>query len=259
MDAFNLIFGIIMIGSFIALIIVAKKKKSKQNAQGIAVLLAAIVVIAGISIAVHNLFYDTNSKYKQIENGYAKSIAYVLGQNIAERFPKSKILVIVSPNYQKKSEQKAMIATLQEGMGSKMSKVSIEPLKIKVGPNSRLSDVMHAKDFNLLIKKNKPNIVISLVGLPMDFPKLKIWEQFEDNPEKATKLAIINGSVSKLYQPIKSGVIVAVVRYNPDVLVDKDDVYPGDYKKAFAKRYLLITPENVDNIRKKFGKKIFIK
>ena len=259
MDAFNLIFGLIMIGAFIGLIIVAKKQKTQHNAQMAAVIFAGVVLVCGVAISVHNLFYDKNAKYEGIENGYAESTAYIMGEELAKRFPGAKLLVIVEPDYQNNKTMLGMVNALKKGLGSKMTKVDVEPLKVKIPPTYTLLSVMKAKDFNSIIKAKKPSIVLTLVGLPNDFQKLDIWKMYEDEPEKAPKLAVINGSISDLYPVIKEGVVVAAVRYKPDVFVDENDVCPADYKKAFDKRYLMITPKNVDQIKKKYGSKIFRK
>ena len=61
MDAFNLIFGLIMIGAFVGLIVSAKKHNN-NNAKMVAVILAGVVVVSGILIAAHSLWHDKNAK-----------------------------------------------------------------------------------------------------------------------------------------------------------------------------------------------------
>jgi len=257
MDGFNLIFGLIMIASFIGLMISAKKHHNSESAKKLAFIFAGVVLVTGISIAVHNLFYDKSAKFAKIENGYVRSIAFVLGEDLAKRFPKAKVLVIVGPNYKQDHNQLTMIDGLKDGMNSKMTKIDVHPLRVKIPKNYKLSDSMKAKDFNALVKISRPSVIVSLVGLPDDFQKLKIWAMYEEKPEKTPKLAIINGDISRLFSAIKTGIVAAVVRYKPDVFVDENDFCPSDYKKAFEKRYLLITPKNVEKIKKKYGKKIF--
>lgn len=257
MDLFTVIFGVIMFAAFIGLIISAKKHHEK--AKGIAIILALVVVVCGITIAVHQIFGDKKAKFVKIENGYTVSIGYTMGKYLAKVKPKSKVLVIVSPKYETESNQQILIQSLKNGLGDSMMKVEVQPLKTKLPPGTLLIRKMKAKDFNALEKIYKPTLIVTLVGLPVDFDKLKIWEEAIEDPKRAPKLAIINGSLSDLYKPIKTGVVIAAVRYKPSLIVDENDVCPSDLDKAFEKRYLLITPENVDKIDKIYKNKIFKK
>ena len=136
-------------------------------------------------------------------------------------------------------------------------KIEVQPLKIKLAPDDSIVKKMKAKDFNALEKQYKPTLIVTLVGLPRDISNLKIWEETTDDPKRAPKLAVINGDVSNLYKAIKSGTVIAATRYKPAVIVDEHDVCPSDLAKAFEKRYLLITPETVDKIKKQYKNKIF--
>jgi hypothetical protein len=259
MDGFTMFFGVVMLGAFVMLIMSAKKKDTNSSAKGLAILMAITVVICGIVIAVHQMYSDKNAKFVQIEDSYSVSIGYAMGKHLAEKKPKSKVLVIVAPNYQEDKTQQALLKGLKEGLGDSMMKIDVRPLKINLPQGYSLVKVMKAKDFNALEKKEKPTLIVTLVGLPRDLSGLKIWDEVTDDPKRAPRLAVINGAISKLYKAIKSGVIVAAVRYNPNVIVDENDVCPSDYDAAFKKRYLLITTENIDKIEKEFKNKIFKK
>ena len=259
MDFFTMFFGVVMIGSFVGLIISSKKQATNHNAKGIAIILAIVVIVCGVSIGVHQIFSDKNAKFVQIENGYISSIGYTMGKYLAKAKPKSKVLVIVSPRYETDKNQQALIQSLKKGLGDSMMKINVQPLKIKLAPGASLVKKMKAKDFNALEKTYKPTLIVTLVGLPRDLGELKIWEETTDDPKRAPKLAVINGSLSNLYKAIKSETIIAAVRYKPSVIVDENDVCPSDLDKAFPKRYLLITPKNVDKIKKQYKNKIFKK
>ena len=259
MDLFTMIFGVVMLGAFVGLIISAKKQNTNQNAKGIAIILAIVVIVCGLSIGLHQIFRDKNSRFFKIENSYTASIGHSVGEYLAKTSPKSKVLVIVSPRYKSDKNQQVLINSLKQGLGDSMMKVEVKPLKIKLPSGASLMKKMRAKDFNVLEKIYKPTIIVTLVGLPHDIADLKIWEEALEDPKRAPKLVVVNGSVSHLYKAIKAGTIIAAVRYNPTVIVDENDVCPSDLGKAFAKRYLLITPKNVDKIDKTFKNKIFMK
>jgi hypothetical protein len=117
---------------------------------------------------------------------------------------------------------------------------------------------MRAEDFDALIQRHPDcSLIISFIGLPMDVDQMEFWhteeksEEKPDVPEKP-KIAIINGDVYKLKNAISAGMVVAAVTYSPQAKFDETSA-PSNPKTAFDKRYLLITPENVEAISEQFG------
>jgi len=109
------------------------------------------------------------------------------------------------------------------------------------------------KIFDSLIKKHAKecDMVISTIGLPQQYGKLKFWKM-----SKRPKLVLAGGSVYELKQLFAGKYIAAAVTYNPDA-VYKDEAPPSDVTKAFDQRYLLITPENLSTVLQKYGNKLF--
>ena len=115
-----------------------------------------------------------------------------------------------------------------------------------------VEEYMNAKYFNQLFDENKDvDVFVMTLSLPYDpsqMAKIKLWNQ--KNPPK---LVLINADVNFLGAEIKKGTIAGAVVMRPDLKQeDFEKNAPKDLKAAFEARYLLITPENVDMIAKKY-------
>jgi len=86
-----------------------------------------------------------------------------------------------------------------------------------------------------------------LTGLPYDVENLTLWN-ISDPP----KLAIIGpGSLHKLKNAIVQNYVAGVVTYRPRYDFEDRSV-PKDLDEAFNKRFLLITPSNIDQIARQY-------
>jgi hypothetical protein len=110
-----------------------------------------------------------------------------------------------------------------------------------------LQEVMTAKDFDATIKKHPGvNMIVSLIGLPRDRRKMKLWKE-KDRPK-----VVIIGAYGNLAGMIKAGYISAVTISKPKA--DYEAAYPGSPEEAFKLRYILVTSKNIDEINKKYKK-----
>jgi hypothetical protein len=92
-------------------------------------------------------------------------------------------------------------------------------------------------------------MIVTFIGLPRDFTNMEIW--YGEDEAKKLKVAVINGEVYQLGPGISAGQIVAAVTYNPKAKFDESKA-PSDPQAAFDKRYLMITPENVEQIAQEY-------
>ena len=133
--------------------------------------------------------------------------------------------------------------------------VSVKGLPYDVPENDTgmmVEEYMNAKYFNQLFDENKDvDVFVMTLSLPYDpsqMAKIKLWNQ--KNPPK---LVLINADVNFLGAEIKKGTIAGAVVMRPDLKQeDFEKNAPKDLKAAFEARYLLITPENIDAIAKKY-------
>ena len=261
---FNIVIGVIMGGCFIGMIICAKKQHVNALAKPAAIVLLLGVVICTVMILMRNMSDGDTAGLIANELKFAKASSYILAKKIAEIKPGAKVLVIIAEENENNKRQKVILDGLTEGFGSAITQVAVKAPTIKGLKGQKreemmmpITEMIKADDINKLILKNKArNFIISLIGLPMDMGNLKIWSQFAEDPKKAPRISIMNGDISMLYKPIKQGLIPAVVTHNPDA-VYSEDAAPSDMQEAFNKRYILITTKNVDEIKKKYGDKVF--
>ena len=111
-----------------------------------------------------------------------------------------------------------------------------------------LRDSMKAVNFDAMLKRHPDcNLIVSLLGLPMDVENMEIW-YVEETPETPKpKIALMDANIYNLKAAIQSGTVIATVTYSPSAKYDESKA-PEDPQQAFDKRFLLITPENVEAI-----------
>lgn len=68
----------------------------------------------------------------------------------------------------------------------------------------------------------------------------------------APKVVLTSGSVYEYYRHIKNGVVVAAVAHNPNA--DYQEKPAKKVDEAFNQRYVLVTPDNVDEVAEKYPK-----
>ncbi len=92
------------------------------------------------------------------------------------------------------------------------------------------------------------DLLIAISELPMDIFAANFWRQSD-----APKVVLTRGSVSEYYGAIKADAVVAAIAYHPNADYEQKKP-PKDVDEAFAQRYLLITPENVDELDAEYPK-----
>jgi hypothetical protein len=193
---------------------------------------------------------------------YNYACGETLGGHLAEKFDGSRVIILVMPESNTglpNDLQDSMLAGLKKGMGSSLEVVSTIPLKpsedylakMKAGEESG-DDAIAAENMEFLEYEMMSydmwfdaaylsdllaehagtfDVLISTIGLPMDFAESKLADQtgFPD-------LAVLNApmyGLKELYKP------------NSEGWKGGEDV-PEDTATAFAKRYVLLTPDNVE-------------
>jgi hypothetical protein len=249
-----------MVLALVGMVACAKKQRTNPGAQPVAIGLLVVVVICGITILFKTGTLGQGETQRLIENElkYAQSQAYVLGKYLKETYPEATVLIVADRNYEKSNRQQKLIDGLQEGLGGASTPVTIDTLEIPkdkkgMAPEEMdmmpLEEIMTAKEFDALVKKHPhSNLIISMIGLPRDADKMKLWKKEES---KRPKIALLNGDIHNLGRAIKAGFIVAAVSYKPGVKFTEDPC-PEDPEKAFEERYIIITPKNIEAIAKKY-------
>jgi len=263
------------IGMFFGL---AKQKQGKLWGRPMAVVCAIVALLCALSHIVSSRSPSMATVLDR-EMGYQKISGQKLGMLLAEKHNGAKAIIIVQPSLSKDaaSRPNAVVEGIKEGLGSKVTVVAEvaptipesakkqfmtempPPPGQEGGPGAPGGDPAEvvppmefwftAELFDALVAKYKGQIdmVITTIGLPQEPGAMTFW-----NLQPRPKLAITGGSVYKLKKAIKSGAVVAAVTYNPKAVYDEKPP-PSDLDKAFDKRFLLITPENLDKIAAEYG------
>lgn len=250
---------VLMVFSFLGMLYCAKKQKVYAYAQPIAITLLVVILCCMVIILTKTMGSGDIARIIENEITYAKAGAFVMGQRIAEKYPKRTALVIASKDWEQNRRTTEIIDALKKGMGDKVTIKKIDypkvpPPKIK-DPSMpeedmlyMMEDMVQAEHYNELIDENKDcNLLIFLAPLPNDMVNMNIWEM---NKEQRPMVALLFSDAFSLQRAIKAGYIICL-SYKPGVKFDEEDP-PSDPKAAFDKRYIIISPENVDEIAKEF-------
>ena len=252
---FNIVVGVIMGVAFVGMIACVKKQHTSSAAKPAAVGLLVTVVVCAIAMLVHNMFGGETKEALDAEVEYSASTTYTLAKHLSHFMPGAKVLVVTGKLYKKNVFQQAKIKALKEGFSPAITDVVFDVPPVKKLGEGAIADSMTAADMDKLFAKHKDrNLIVTLIGLPFDMPRMKIWNQFLKDKGKTPKLAILSGNVSTLGAFIQSGLIVGVVVTNPQYRYTEDMPVPKNYEEAFKERYLLITPNNVAKVSKKYPK-----
>lgn len=203
------------------------------------------------------------------EKVYQRTQAIVLGKALSREIKKkSKCLVIHhSVSKEHKRDIDDLVLSFKKGLGENVSELKAVPLK-EVDFDDILAEAMEentAEDFNRVLKANKGyDVVICMVPLPFsedELYKMDLFKMIED-PEKPgffikdPKISypifgIYNGYIGNLESLFQENFIHAMTLWSPDPEID-DLPVPKDINKAFDKRYLTVTPDNIEEIKKKY-------
>lgn len=227
------------------------KDKKKQGGHSKIGAFCSIGIILFATVLMFSKFVftaKTVDDFRTEENHFAKASALMLGEIFAKKCPNSKALIIVRKGYEKNRRKDALLDALEDGFGDKIEIKKIVFIDEGMPENSADGDIMKAVNFDKILEANQDcEVVISTIGLPLDVDNMKIWDKkIKDRP----KIGLLNVYVPVVRNAIKAEYISAAVISRPKAVIDGKKL-PEDLKKVFDLRYLMITPENVDDINVK--------
>jgi hypothetical protein len=273
---FYIVVGLVMAVSFIGMIICSKKQAEFPVAKLASFVLLGIVLVCALTILIKSMGSGETKQLIANEMYYARASAEVLGRKLAAAHPGAKALVIVEDKKITNEHLKNRLEALKLGLGTAVTVVDVDSPDLNLGkvPPEGIDDLagdpgapappappqdmmmmmpiqemMLAIHFDDMITRHPEcSLIISFIGLPRDVGDMAIWGL---DPETRPKLALLQGEVHALKNAITSGAISAAVAYRPDAKFD-EAAPPKDIQEAFDKRYILITPENLEEIEAKY-------
>lgn len=106
-----------------------------------------------------------------------------------------------------------------------------------------IEDMYNPENYNKALKPylKKADVIVVLTQLPYQVERLSLWDM-----ASPPKLALMPGSrLYELKKAIAKGYIVGAITFKPGGDY-RDLKVPGDLEEAFDKRYVLVTPDNVE-------------
>ncbi len=270
MGGFDLSLGFIvmlalMVASLAGLLVCAVKQKKNPDApvrfgpialqpQVAAIGFIVVIICCAGWVLAKKLGTGDTQKLISNEMTYSRSRAVVLGQELAKKFPNAQALVIVSDkDYEKNKFVSNLVEGLNAGIAGKLKIEAVDTPDLPKSENPEMQMQMpmemmfKAEHFDALVEKYPScNLIISLMGLPMDFQAITLWTKEEGRPN----VALLDGDVEMLKDAISDGLISFLVAYKPGVKFTEKPA-PKDPKAAFDERYQLVTPENIESITNK--------
>lgn len=228
--------------------------------------LAGLFGISALLLAMFKIMFDLSGcaqsgRQEEVldkELSYANATYQYLGTYLERNHPNQRILLIANPTSpnNKFTEKRLDIikSGLETGFGGQMSGVQIERLEMPetamAGAPMMFENLFTAEIFDKIVEKHKGRVdmIISLVGLPMDLRDMSFWNLDKD---ERPKLVVTNGAIYELKNAIAQGFVTAAVYYNPDLPYNFKDPVPEDVEEAFKKRYVLIDGDNIEEFAAK--------
>jgi hypothetical protein len=192
-----------------------------------------------------------------------------LAEHLARTQPAKRALIISNPFIRQPNTAKATVEMEQAGLRGlragfgksvTVAAVAFPELKPEARDNPRalltdvetttpLSYLLAPDAFDNLAKQNPDcELIISLIGLPAELSRCESWRT-PGPPRFALLLPDLRiiGDEAAVKNAMKSGKLLAFVLAKPDA-PDASASLSSDFSAEFEKRFLLVTPENVDQI-----------
>ncbi len=262
-----LLWAIIIVGAAGMIVGLVKDKAGASWGRPVAIAGIAVVLVGVILYAVRSMGGSKNTEgLLDREAAFQRAAGKKLGLYLAEKYPGAKVVILgdakvggapprVSP----------LVEGFKEAVGTKMTVVAevnpdIPAEKAKgfmaempqegPAPGEEGAHMMPPLEFwytakvfdDLIGKQSGYDILVTTIGLPQDAGKSRVLKD-----KSRPKIAILNGTIYDLRAAFTPDMIVAAVTYNPKAVYD-DKPVPKNVDDAFNKRYLLVTPENLQQV-----------
>lgn len=234
-------------------------RRGDPRGNAVAVLAAVVGMTAALGYSL-GLFSDPPPVHER-ERNYEHIAGERVGLYVAEQKPDARVVVIAPfEHYTYEPRRQALLAGLTEGLGEQVT--VIETVEPPLPPDVRAAyeaygegegdeqfppiDAWFTVDsFDALLAEHAgdADVIISLAGLPTGAEKLAFWDR-ADRPALVT----VFGPSLLLAHRIASGDILAAVK---DRLSARHSLETpsDDVVTAFNRRFVLVTADNLDEVR----------
>lgn len=264
----TLLYMVMVLGAIGMVVGLVKDKAGTPWGRPVSLGGIVVVLLAVILIAVAKMTGGANTQQVvDREVAFQKAAGKKLGTYLAEKYAGAKMLILSEPKMGNPSgKTNPLIDGFKEGVGTKLTLVaeispevpadkakafSAEmPMEGPSGAGEGAGPMMPPLDYwytakifdELIGKQTGFDMIVTTIGLPNDAGKSRILKD-----KARPKIAVLNGTIYDLKAAIKPDMIVGAVTYNPKAIYD-DKPVPKDLDEAFNKRYLLVTPETLQQV-----------
>lgn len=233
--------------------------------------LAAILGAGVISGALALLWAEGTGRTDQVEfarivreESYYRQLGmFRFGQYLAACYPGATAVLVtaVPEGLPDTAPEMAAVAMFKAGLGQQITLVATRNYPPEedartldfaqaAEPGSLHVAVAHlapsSRDWEIMLtsaRYARPNLVISLAGLPLDIASISWWQR--PAGERPTVAVAGCPMISSLYDEVASGRINVLLHANPPSLADMRRPFPLPPEEAFASRWRLFTPANL--------------
>lgn len=235
--------------------------------------LTIVCVILTLLLAAVTMLPDRSqqrvaSQYMEQEQRYQEIAGQKIGRMLAEKYPDGHALVLAPSrdvgHHQVGLEReirnrlsmevvafdyRAAYRNMMEEQG--IPAEEFDESMAYMGPED-VSMMMNAQLMDELIRQagQTPDVIVNLLGLPYDYENMRFWRT-RNHPPMVIASTMGYMGMGDLADRIARGHISALVIRNPEAGFDLDNI-PRDIDEAFNKRYILVTPDNVDEISSQY-------
>ena len=258
---------IIMLAGMALMIYTVKKQQKLQNAQTLAIVGLAVVVLGAIMLLTKSCGSDTDaiiSKQGKLQN--AKMT--VIGNYVAEKFKGKKIAILTDKAYPQNEIMADSIDAFKKAVGGDVKVYTIQLMPDQPGEGETLQPGGSAEDFMtgkniksglLEAAADKPDVIVMMyISMPVPSEFIKIgFNSVLGSKEDTSKPILVIATEPTLYDPIsyfiETGKIAAVIATKTDSKFNIiEDSIPSDAQEAFDLRCILIDAENLPTYQKYF-------
>jgi len=262
-----ILYGVMVLGAAAMVVGLVKDKGGVHWGRPVALAGIVVVLLAVILIAVQKMVGGKNThQVVDREVAFQKAGGRKLGTYLAEKHQGAKVLILSEPRMGGPTgKTNPLIDGFKDGIGTKLTVVAEISPEVPADKAKAFSAEMPmegpsggegagqmmppleywytAKIFDDLIGKQTGfDMIVTTIGLPNDAAKSRILKD-----KTRPKIAVLNGTIYDLKAAIKPDMIVAAITYNPKAVYD-DKPVPKDLDEAFNKRFLLVTPETLQQV-----------
>ncbi len=227
------------------------KKSGGKNSRAISSLLLLMSSLCGISLLFITGVVGTCAKSKGPElflPTYESTRTLILGKYLASLRPGAKVLVITgSFSSDDKKVKESQLEGLKQGLEADCAIMAVENVEMEKNKSGIQIKDDPKKIDEIIDTHLECDLVVSLVGFPYHSNKMKLW----DKPDGARPaIAVADGNITTLGKYISDGRVCAAVIYRP--FWTYDPVVPEDDLARFEQRYLMLTPENIQDYARSY-------